>query len=62
MKGCLWVLLLYLVFISVLVITLAILFEYGGLAFIAFVLTASCVVGVAANYILEKKAGCNKGR
>jgi len=55
MKGCLWVLLLYLVYISVLVIALVILFKYGGLAFIAFVLIASCVVGVAANYILEKK-------
>ena len=62
MKGCLWVLLLYLVFISVLVITLAILFEYGGLAFIAFALIASCAVGVAANYILEKKTGRSKRR
>lgn len=55
MKGCLWVLLLYLVFISVLIIALAILFEYGGLAFIAFALIASCAVGMAANYILEKR-------
>ena len=42
MKGCLWILLLYLVFISVLIIALAILFEYGGLAFIAF--CADCVL------------------
>jgi putative flippase GtrA len=55
MKGCLWILLLYLVFISVLIIALAILFEYGGLAFIAFALIASCAVGMAANYILEKR-------
>ena len=55
MKGCLWILLLYLVFISVLIIALAILFEYGGLAFIAFALIASCAVGIAANYILEKR-------
>ncbi len=61
-KGCLWVLLLYLIFISVLVIALAILFEYGGLAFIAFALIASCVIGVAANYNLEKKTGRNKER
>lgn len=55
MKGCLWILLLYLVFISVLIIALAILFENGGLAFIAFALIASCAVGMAANYILEKR-------
>lgn len=55
MRGCLSVLLLYLVFISVLIIALAILFEYGGLAFIAFALIASCAVGMAANYILEKR-------
>ena len=55
MKGCLWILLLYLVFISVMIIALAILFEYGGLAFIAFALIASCAVGMAANYILEKR-------
>lgn len=55
MKGCLWILLLYLVFISVLIIALAILFEYGGLAFIAFALIVSCAVGMAANYILEKR-------
>ena len=55
MKDCLWILLLYLVFISVLIIALAILFEYGGLAFIAFALIASCAVGMAANYILEKR-------
>ena len=55
MKGCLWILLLYLVFISVLIIALAILFEYGGLAFVAFAVIASCAVGMAANYILEKR-------
>ena len=55
MKGCLWILLLYLVFISVLIIALAILFEYGGLAFIVFALIIACFVGAAANYILEKR-------
>ena len=55
MRGCLPVLLLCLACIVVLAIALVILFKYGGLAFIVFVLIASCVVGVAANYILEKK-------
>lgn len=55
MKGCLWVLLLYLVYISVLVIALVILFKYGGLAFIVFALIIACFVGAAANYILEKR-------
>lgn len=62
MRACLSVLLLCLVFISVLVIALVILFEYGGLAFVAFAVIASCAVGVVANYILEKKTRRNKRR
>lgn len=55
MRGCLSVLLLCLACIVILAIALVILFEYGGLAFIVFALIMACVIGVAANYILEKR-------
>ncbi len=55
MRSCWSILLLYLTFILVAAIAMVILFEYGGLALIAFALIASCIVGAAANYILEKR-------
>lgn len=55
MRICRSVLLLGLTFIVVLAIALVILFKYGGLALIVFVLIMACVIGVAANYILEKR-------
>lgn len=55
MGGCLLVMLSLLFFIVMLILALAILFKYGGLAFLAFAIIASCISGAMANYILEKR-------
>lgn len=55
MGGCLLVMLLLLFFIVMLILALAILFKYGGLAFLVFAIIASCISGAAANYFLEKR-------
>lgn len=55
MKGYLLVTLLLCALIAMLILALAILFKYGGLAFLAFAIIASCISGAMANYILEKR-------
>lgn len=54
-KGFLLITLLCWIFIAVLVFALAILFKYGGPAFLLFAVVVSCIVGIVANYIWEKR-------
>ena len=55
MKNFLLVVLAILVFIVALTFALVILFCYGGLAFLFYAILVSFVIGVTANYILEKR-------
>ena len=55
MKNFLLVVLAILVFIVALTFALVILVCYGGLAFLFYAILVSCVIGVTANYILEKR-------
>ncbi len=56
MKNFLLVVLAILVFIVALTFALVILFSYGGLAFLFYAILVSCVIGVTANYIFEKRS------
>ena len=45
----------FLLVVLALTFALVILFCYGGLAFLFYAILVSCVIGVTANYILEKR-------
>ena len=55
MKTCLLIVLSCWIFIAALVFSLVILLNCGGLAFLFYAILVSCVIGVTANYILEKR-------
>jgi hypothetical protein len=56
MKNFRLVALSILVFIVALTFALVILFSCGGLAFLFYAILVSCVIGVTANYIFEKRS------